>query len=55
VKSPWHSDHLCFSTFGGVVLHDLLPIPFKVNTAIGLHVSDRRKSTVFQLAPNVSA
>ena len=29
VKSPWHSDHLCFSTFDGVVLHDLLPIPFK--------------------------
>jgi len=29
VKSPWHSDHLCFSTFGGTVLHDLLPIPFK--------------------------
>jgi hypothetical protein len=27
--SPWHSDHLCFSTSGGVVLHDLLPIPFK--------------------------
>ncbi len=31
VKSPWHSDHLCFSTFGGVVLHDLLPIPFKTS------------------------
>lgn len=29
VDSPWHSDHLCFSTHGGVVLHDLLPIPFK--------------------------
>lgn len=29
VKSPWHSDHLCFSTFGGTVLHDLLPVPFK--------------------------
>jgi uncharacterized protein (UPF0276 family) len=29
VKSPWHSDHLCFSTYGGVALHDLLPIPFK--------------------------
>jgi uncharacterized protein (UPF0276 family) len=29
VESPWHSDHLCFSTSGGVVLHDLLPIPFK--------------------------
>jgi uncharacterized protein (UPF0276 family) len=29
VKTPWHSDHLCFSTHGGVVLHDLLPISFK--------------------------
>ncbi len=29
VRSPWHSEHLCFSTFGGVALHDLLPIPFK--------------------------
>lgn len=29
VATPWHSDHLCFSTFGGVVLHDLLPIAFK--------------------------
>jgi uncharacterized protein (UPF0276 family) len=29
VKSPWHSDHLCFSTYGGVVLHDLLPVAFK--------------------------
>jgi uncharacterized protein (UPF0276 family) len=29
VATPWHSDHLCFSTFGGVVLHDLLPVAFK--------------------------
>jgi uncharacterized protein (UPF0276 family) len=29
VASPWHSDHLCFSTFGGAVLHDLLPIAFQ--------------------------
>lgn len=29
VGSPWHSDHLCFSTHAGVVLHDLLPVPFK--------------------------
>ncbi len=28
VKSPWHSDHLCFGSFGGQVLHDLLPVPF---------------------------
>ena len=26
VGSPWHSDHLCFSTAGGRVLHDLLPL-----------------------------
>jgi uncharacterized protein len=27
--SPWHSDHLCFSTHAGVMLHDLLPLAFK--------------------------
>jgi uncharacterized protein (UPF0276 family) len=26
VGSPWHSDHLCSSTAGSRVLHDLLPI-----------------------------
>jgi hypothetical protein len=26
VKTPWHSDHLCFSTAGPLVLHDLLPL-----------------------------
>jgi uncharacterized protein len=25
---PWHSDHLCWSGVGGVLLHDLLPLPF---------------------------
>ena len=39
VKSPWHSDHLCFSTYGGVVLHDLLPIPFK--KVVGVRVAER--------------
>jgi uncharacterized protein len=24
--SPWHSDHLCYSSAGEVVLHDLLPL-----------------------------
>ena len=28
IRAPWHSDHLCFSTVGGAVLHDLLPVPF---------------------------
>jgi uncharacterized protein (UPF0276 family) len=41
VDSPWHSDHLCFSTFGGVVLHDLLPIAFKKGEV--LRVADRIK------------
>ena len=41
VKSPWHSDHLCFSTFDGVVLHDLLPIPFKKEEVV--RIADRIK------------
>jgi uncharacterized protein (UPF0276 family) len=28
VRSPWHSDHLCFGSVDGKVLHDLLPIAF---------------------------
>lgn len=28
-KSPWHSDHLCFGSVGGVMLHELLPLSFK--------------------------
>jgi uncharacterized protein (UPF0276 family) len=36
VGSPWHSDHLCFGSVDGKVLHDLLPIGFtrKVATRI---------------------
>ena len=33
VKSPWHSDHLCFSTQDGAVLHDLLPVAFTEKSA----------------------
>jgi hypothetical protein len=28
LHSPWHSDHLCFSTAGSRVLHELLPLKF---------------------------
>ncbi|MET0793987.1 MAG: DUF692 domain-containing protein [Polyangiaceae bacterium] len=28
LHSPWHSDHLCFSTAGERVLHELLPLKF---------------------------
>ncbi|HEY8077468.1 MAG TPA: DUF692 domain-containing protein [Labilithrix sp.] len=41
VKSPWHSDHLCFSTHAGVVLHDLLPLAFKEREVA--RVADRIK------------
>lgn len=28
LRSPWHSDHLCFSGAGNSVLHELLPLKF---------------------------
>jgi uncharacterized protein len=39
VKSPWHSDHLCFGSAHGAMLHDLLPIAFTEATVI--RVADR--------------
>src|SRR5262245_66258238 len=27
LRTPWHSDHLCFSAIDGKFLHDLLPLP----------------------------
>jgi uncharacterized protein len=27
LNSPWFSDHLCFSSYGGHCFHDLLPLP----------------------------
>jgi uncharacterized protein (UPF0276 family) len=30
LASPWHSDHLCFSSSGERVLHELLPLKFSV-------------------------
>lgn len=32
-ETGWHSDHLSFSGDGGVLLHDLLPVPFTSQTA----------------------
>ncbi len=39
VRAPWHSDHLCFSTSEGAVLHDLLPLRF--TKASAAHVAER--------------
>lgn len=42
LKSPFHSDHLCFSAAGERVLHDLLPLKFsKENVA---RVADRARA-----------
>jgi uncharacterized protein (UPF0276 family) len=37
--SPWHSDHLCFGTVDGAMLHELLPLPFTEEAAA--HVASR--------------
>ena len=33
VSPLWHSDHLCFSTVGDLILHDLFPIAFTQKNA----------------------
>ncbi len=27
-RSPWHSEHLCWTSYGGATTHELLPMPF---------------------------
>ncbi len=39
MKSPFHSDHLCFGSVEGAMLHDLLPLTF--NEATVRRVADR--------------
>jgi uncharacterized protein len=29
LDAPWHSEHLCFSSPDGVMVHDLMPLPFR--------------------------
>jgi uncharacterized protein (UPF0276 family) len=46
LRSPWHSDHLCFGAFGGRALHELLPVPFKRATAARIGERIRRARDV---------
>jgi hypothetical protein len=39
LRSPWHSDHLCFTSVGGRTLHELLPLKWCHENA--LRVADR--------------
>jgi uncharacterized protein (UPF0276 family) len=33
IEAPWHSEHLCFSSVDGVMLHDLMPLPLRNDAA----------------------
>lgn len=33
IEAPWHSEHLCFSSVDGVMLHDLFPLPLRKDAA----------------------
>lgn len=39
IEPEWISDHLCFTSSGGINSHDLLPLPY--NQKIMLHVAER--------------
>lgn len=50
LQSPWHSDHLCFSTAGERVLHELLPLKFSEENVC--RVADRvRRMAAFLKRP----
>ncbi len=58
VRSPWHSDHLCFGASAGRSTHELLPVPYKaVNVArIAERIREARDAIGLPLAiENVSA
>jgi len=42
LNPPWHSDHLCFSTAGERVLHDLLPLKFSAENVERVAARARR-------------
>lgn len=46
--SPWHSDHVCFSSSGGRVLHELLPLKFSHENARRVAERARRMSDLLE-------
>lgn len=49
VRSPWHSDHLCLSTAGDTVLHELLPLRLDAASAQRAADGIRRAQDALQL------
>ena len=52
VKTPWHSDHLCFGAAGGSYAHDLLPIPFtdEALKTVAARMTEARDATDVEIA-----
>lgn len=52
VKTPWHSDHLCFGGAGGTFAHDLLPIPFtdEALATVVARLNEARDATNVEIA-----
>jgi uncharacterized protein (UPF0276 family) len=48
IRAPWCSDHLCWTGFGRVDVHDLLPLPFNRETLA--HVAERARRVQGELA-----
>jgi len=48
LNPPWHSDHLCFSTAGERVLHDLLPLKFSEENVQRVAARARRVEAFLQ-------
>jgi hypothetical protein len=42
INPPWHSDHLCFSSAGERVLHELLPLKFSEENVLRVAARARR-------------
>lgn len=48
LKPPWHSDHLCFSTAGERVLHELLPLKFSMENVERVASRARRVTALLE-------
>ncbi|MES1174913.1 MAG: DUF692 domain-containing protein [Myxococcales bacterium] len=48
LHSPWHSDHLCFSTAGKRVLHELLPLKFSEENVARVAERARRMEALLE-------
>ena len=51
INAPWISDHLCYTSMGGVNTHDLLPVPY--TKPMLDHIVDRIKKVQDVLGRNI--